>query len=177
MVNKWYVITGGPCSGKTTVINELEKLGYRIVRESAREYIDGEITKGRTITDIRADQEVFQRETLRMKVEKEKALSKDEIIFFDRGIPDTRAYYKIHNIAEGDEAQKHIENSSYKQIFFFDTLPILNDYGRTETSEEQQAIHAAIERAYMDLGMPLVHVPVLRIEERVAFVVALMNNN
>ena len=29
MVNKnWYVITGGPSTGKTTVINLLHKLGY-----------------------------------------------------------------------------------------------------------------------------------------------------
>ena len=27
-INSWYVITGGPSTGKTTVINLLHKLGY-----------------------------------------------------------------------------------------------------------------------------------------------------
>jgi predicted ATPase len=37
----WYVITGAPCSGKTSVIRELEKRGYRVVHEVARAYIEG----------------------------------------------------------------------------------------------------------------------------------------
>jgi predicted ATPase len=29
----WYVVTGAPSSGKTTLVRELEKLGYRVVHE------------------------------------------------------------------------------------------------------------------------------------------------
>ena len=45
---KRYVLTGGPCSGKTTVLNILAKCGYPVVPELAREMIEKEIlnTKG-----------------------------------------------------------------------------------------------------------------------------------
>ena len=43
----WYVITGAPSSGKSSVIRELENLGYRVVHEVARAYIEEELKKGK----------------------------------------------------------------------------------------------------------------------------------
>ena len=40
---QWYVITGPPCSGKTTLIDKLEALGYPVVHEVARWVIEGNI--------------------------------------------------------------------------------------------------------------------------------------
>jgi predicted ATPase len=36
----WCVITGGLGSGKTTTVNLLNKLGYKVTIEHARHYID-----------------------------------------------------------------------------------------------------------------------------------------
>ena len=36
----WYVITGGPSTGKTTTIDLLQKQGYHTTIEHARHYID-----------------------------------------------------------------------------------------------------------------------------------------
>ena len=38
-MNRKYVLTGVAGSGKTTIINELRKLGYPVTDESARELI------------------------------------------------------------------------------------------------------------------------------------------
>jgi len=35
----WHVITGGPCSGKSTLIDQLANHGFQTVPESARLYI------------------------------------------------------------------------------------------------------------------------------------------
>jgi len=51
----WHVITGAPCSGKTSVICELERLGHPVVHEAARAYIDKELEKGKTMARIKAD--------------------------------------------------------------------------------------------------------------------------
>ena len=36
----WYVLTGGPGSGKTTTINSINKRGYKTTIEHARHYVD-----------------------------------------------------------------------------------------------------------------------------------------
>lgn len=43
---KNFILTGAPGSGKTTLINELEKLGYGVVREAATDLIIKEQKKG-----------------------------------------------------------------------------------------------------------------------------------
>ena len=45
---KWHVITGGPCYGKTTLIQLLAERGFRKVPEMARLYIEEEVARGRT---------------------------------------------------------------------------------------------------------------------------------
>ena len=35
-----YVITGGPCTGKTTILNDLHEKGYRVLHEIARKVIE-----------------------------------------------------------------------------------------------------------------------------------------
>ena len=116
--NNWYVITGGPHSGKTSVIELLEKKGYRAIYESARIYIDEELEKGRTIEQIRKDELEFQKGILDMKIDIEKKQPKDEVIFFDRGIPDSDAYYELCGF-KGDKYLEEVMNAcSYKKSFF-----------------------------------------------------------
>ncbi len=54
-MTRWHVITGAPCSGKTTVIRDLERRGFRVVHETARAWIEEELQKGRTMAEIRRD--------------------------------------------------------------------------------------------------------------------------
>jgi predicted ATPase len=48
----WHVITGAACSGKTTLINMLADKGYQTVPEIARQFIEREVTRGRTLDEI-----------------------------------------------------------------------------------------------------------------------------
>ena len=52
----WHVITGAPCSVKSTLISQLADNGFRTVPEAARQYFEREMaTTGRTIEEIRKD--------------------------------------------------------------------------------------------------------------------------
>ena len=62
--NNWYVITGAPSSGKTTIVKLLKSKGYIVLYEAARIYIDQELKKGKTIQKIRKDEGKFQKESL-----------------------------------------------------------------------------------------------------------------
>src|ERR1035437_2236108 len=84
----WYVITGGPCSGKTTVVNLLQARGYKTTIEDARHYLEMQALNGRTVEEVRKHQADFQLAVLQMQIEQEKELSPEDIVFLDRAIPD-----------------------------------------------------------------------------------------
>jgi ABC-type molybdenum transport system ATPase subunit/photorepair protein PhrA len=51
----WHVITGAPCSGKSTLIDQLADSGFQTAPEAARLYFERELATGRTIEEIRQD--------------------------------------------------------------------------------------------------------------------------
>jgi predicted ATPase len=65
----WYVITGGPSSGKSTVIRLLKDLGYSTTFEAARHFIDLQSMNGRGIEEIRANQRQFQHKVLNLQID------------------------------------------------------------------------------------------------------------
>jgi len=166
----WYVITGGPSSGKTTTVNLLNARGYKTTIEHARHYIDTQRITGKTTEEIRANQVEFQRGVLDMQIAQEKELSRDEVIFLDRAIPDALAYYRFLNLPEDEKLRNALRQASYKKVFILDPLPLVNDYARTEDSAAQKNLHELLTEVYGSLGFPIVHVPILPPEERVDFV-------
>ena len=166
----WYVITGGPSSGKTTTVNLLKERGYITSFEHARHYLDTQRLKGRTIEETRKNQKEFQLRVLEMQIEQERQIAPDVLVFLDRAIPDALAYYRFLNIPEDDKLKDALRTVSYKKIFILDCLPIMKDYARTEDAAAQQKIHALLTEVYESLGFPIVHVPVLPPEERVDFI-------
>jgi predicted ATPase len=168
--NNWYVITGTSCNGKTTLITLFEKKGFRVVYEAARLIIDEEMKKGRTIEEIRKDEMAFQRKILDRKINLEKELPKDEVVFFDRGIPDSLAYYSLYGEGGDPFLLKAVEECSYKKIFLLDLIPYEKDYARTESDEQRKQIQDLLFKGYNDLPMPVVFVPPVSPEERMDFI-------
>jgi len=166
----WYVITGGPSSGKTTTVNLLRERGYITTMEHARHFLDTQRLKGRTIEEVRKNQREFQLGVLDMQIEQENEIAPNVQVFLDRAIPDALAYYRFLNLTEDDKLIEALKNVSYKKVFIMDYLPLKNDYARNENSEAQKKIHELITEVYESLPFPVVHVPVLPAEERVEFI-------
>lgn len=166
----WYVITGASCSGKSTTIDLLEKRGYRVVHETARTIIDQGLAKGLTIQEVRKDEHAFQSAVLDMKIEIEKHLDPKEVVFLDRGIPDTCAYEKLYKITPDPSLQEALTHCAYKKIFILDQLPYAPDFARIETDEEQNKLHQFLEETYRCLGFEIVKVPAIPINERIEFI-------
>ena len=169
-LTNWYVITGGPGSGKTTTVNLLTARGYNTTIEHARHYIDTQRVTGKTVEEIRKNQKEFQLGVLDMQIEQEKSLATDEVVFLDRAIPDAVAYYRFLHLSEDEKLHDALKAASYRKIFILDYLPLVNDYARTEDEEAQKKIHALITEVYESLPFPVVHVPVFPPEERVDFI-------
>ena len=166
---KWSVITGAPCSGKTAVIHMLERRGYKVVPEVARAYIDSELMKGKTLSEIKAEEWAFERHILMEKVRIESTLGKDEIIFFDRGVPDSIAYYKLNGLDPAEPFRKSGE-VRYQKIFLFERLRFSTDPVRSENEKTAQRLGRLIEESYQSLGYDIIHVPLLSVEARTEFV-------
>lgn len=166
----WYVITGGPGSGKTTTVNLLSERGYKTTIEHARHYIDTMRVTGETVEEIRNNQIKFQHGVLAMQVEQERKLSPKEMVFLDRAIPDSLAYYRFLNLPEDVQINEAMKNVSYKKVFILDPLPLVNDYARTEDRADQERIQELLVEVYGSLPFPVVSVPVLPPEERVDFI-------
>ena len=169
--NNWYVITGAPSSGKTTVLKYLEKRGYRVYYEWARIFIEQELSKGKKLKEIRRDEAKFQKKVLELKKDFEKKLNPNELIFMERGIPDTEAYFELINFPIDIKLRKLVKRSSYKKVFLMELSKFKKDFARTESKEEAYLLEKLLEKVYnRQPGVKVIRVPIMTTAKRAKFI-------
>src|SRR5690554_6110897 len=173
----WYVVTGGPSTGKTTTINMLAERRYKTAIEHARHYIDTMRVKGQTVEELRSNKREFQLGVLDMQIEQEASINPKDLVFLDRAIPDALAYYRFLKLEVDEILKEAMRKVNYKKVFVLDKLPLINDYARLESENDQNQIHNLITEVYESLPFPVVHVPVLPPLERVNFILNSIKNN
>ena len=166
---KWVVITGASCSGKSTVIEKLSSLGYACINEVARAHFDEQIAEGIESQTIRSNEGQFQLEVMNKKLEVEAKLNPDDLVFLDRGMPDSITYYRRAGINPNSVASECMR-FRYRLVFIFHQLPHVMDKIRNESKEENRLIQKWLKRDYESMGYTVVDVPVLPIKDRVDLV-------
>jgi predicted ATPase len=166
----WYVLTGGPGSGKTTTIELLAARGYKTTIEHARHYIDTQRQQGKTVEETRRNQEKFQLGILEMQLDQEAGLSPGDMVFLDRAIPDALAYYRFLNLPTHPKLSEALRRYRYKKVFILELLPLVQDYARREDQQAQVKIHELLKEVYTELELPVIIVPVQPPEARVEFI-------
>lgn len=166
----WYIITGGPSTGKSKTIDHLAFLGCNIRPEAARILIDNEMSKGKTLQEIRGNETKFEENILNIKTLSEEKTNVDEIIFWERGMQDSIVYLK-RCLCDFSKATLESKKRKYKGVFLLDILPKYEkDYARTEDREEAKNIHEALFKIYLDYGYDVIRVPVMCISDRANFI-------
>ena len=169
------IISGGPCSGKTSLLKSLAEDGYSTISEAARETIEEEKIKKRgklPWTDVKE----FQIKVIKRQKIKEFELKEEEIVFLDRGLPDNIAYGELENIDFGENIIEDIKNANYEKVFILDLLTdYQKDSERKESIEEAKIIHDKICEVFERLRFDVINVPYLQIEERKKYVLGRIN--
>lgn len=170
----WCIITGAPCSGKTSVIKEIERRGICVIHEVARAFIDRQLGQGRRLDQIKADMLQFERQILHAKIRIEDSLTEAETVFFDRGVPDSIAYYQLEGL-DPAEPLKCSRRDCYRRIFFFERFDFFKDDVRSEDEMIAARLNDLLLEAYGKIGYDIVMVPVMPVKNRTDLVLKNIN--
>lgn len=173
-IPNWYVVTGVPSSGISTLASALQPYVDKIFPEAARTLIDRNLKKGIPVAVTRKDEGEFQKKVLRMKRLREARSRTDKIYIFERGVPDSIAYFKIAGL---DTTPIKNYSGRYRKIFFLEPLRYKKDYARTESKDVRNMLNKMLLASYTDLGYKVVFVPAVSVEERVKIVLSHLNKD
>lgn len=173
MPDHLYVITGGPGSGKTSLIDALAIEGIRHMPEAGRAIIQDQVEIGGTALPW-GDREAFAALMLGWEMRSyREAIGMPGPIIFDRGIPDVVGYLRLCGLPVPDSAIKAAEQRRYaNRVFIAPPWPAIfeQDTERKQTLAEAEATYHAMVDAYTSFGYELVALPLTSVMERASFV-------
>lgn len=170
---KKVVITGGPGTGKSTIINELIKRGFYCFEEISRQVTQEAQKEG--IEQLFLTNPLLFSERLLHGRHKQfiEALNADsEFVFLDRGVHDVLAYMDFI----GDVYPQHFVNvcnsSTYDCAFILKPWEAIytSDNERYENFEQALKIHEHLLNTYKSYNYNLIDVPFGTVKERTDFI-------
>lgn len=170
---KRIVISGGPATGKTTIVNALSHRGYHCLPEFSREIIRAEMAAG---TDVLPwdNLPAFTKKVISGRIDQFHS-AKPGIQFYDRSVIDSLAYMHLDKLPVKEDWNAFLENHRYHKTVFI-TEPWRDifemDGERKESWEKLLHLHEYIVSAYQDWGYEVCFVPKLDVEQRVDFILS-----
>lgn len=174
------VITGGPSTGKTAVIDKLEEQGYTCLHEVIRDMTLEKKTDDNTTVFISnpivsvTDPLAFNTNLLNARVAQYQIAKKEksDCVFFDRGIPDVLAYMDCFGQSYDTIFTDACTNNKYDHIFIMPPWREIHvlDNERFESYDESLRINEALTNAYTRFDYDIQIVPKTSIDERVGYI-------
>ncbi|WP_369048937.1 AAA family ATPase [Tenacibaculum sp. UWU-22] len=173
------VLIGGPGTGKSSVLNELKKRGYTCMPEISRD-ITLQAQKEGIDQLFLKNPLLFSELVLKGRIKQYKDAEKTtaNLIFFDRGIPDTYAYM---DFLKTDYPSVFKEKSSqfiYNKIFRLAPWKMIytSDNERYETFEQMVKIDAFLKKSYLEIGYKINDVPFGTVDDRCDYILHSLNH-
>ncbi len=171
-----FILTGGPCCGKTTVLKELAKRKYQTCPEAYGELYKEAKAQG-TISEFLPHTIKQRWQLLKKHEEQEAKLDPTKPAFLDRSIPDVIFYGNYLNLTMPQDliARFLAHKNEYDLVFIFEPLPHDLYYKtevRYESWEEANAIYEALLSGYIVYGFKICMVPFDTVENRTNLVLS-----
>lgn len=173
MKTKRIVITGGPGSGKTSLIQHLEELGYLCLPEISREVTRRAQEDG--IEQLFLEDPIqFSQLLLKGRVEQFHSANafSGPYLFYDRGLPDVTAYLDYLRTSYDQQFTETCFQHQYDTVFL---LPpwrdiYVQDNERYEPYAEAERIFHFLHEGYRGYKYNVHHVPVGSIDYRCSYI-------
>lgn len=173
MCDHMFVVTGGPGSGKSTLIDALRDRGFASMPEAGRAIIRDQVQIGGTALPW-ADKAMFAELMLGWELRSwHEALALEKPVLMDRGVPDVVGYLTL----SGCRVPAHVEAAAntyrYNRMVFiapYWEAIFGQDAERKQDHEEAEATSRVMADTYARFGYQLVELPRVSVGERVAFV-------
>ena len=173
MKKKRIVISGGPGSGKTTLIERLKDLGYSTFGEYSRTLIETAKNEGKNQYFQSNPQEFSEALFSGRKIQFEafeKIKTDSPYVFYDRGIHDIYAYLKA---IDKDSKSWYNRVSEFQYDLVFLLAPwkeiYVTDHQRIENFDEAKHYYSFIKNIYSQ-SHKIIQVPNGVVESRINFI-------
>jgi predicted ATPase len=176
-VNRLFVITGGPGSGKSTLVDALAGHGIRSMPEAGRAIIQDQVAIGGQALPW-LDRSAFAQLMLTWEMRSYRdALGVDGPVIFDRGVPDVAGYLRLSKLPVPAHLERAMQMFRYHWRVF--VAPpwreiFAQDAERKQSFPEAEATYKTVTGIYSGLGYELIALPLSSVEERVRAVLAVI---
>ncbi|WP_460218525.1 AAA family ATPase [Psychroserpens sp. MEBiC05023] len=172
------VITGGPGTGKSSIINELISRGYHCFEEVSRQ-VTLEARKDGIDQLFLTKPLLFSELLLKARTQQfnDALIAQDPLVFLDRGVPDVLAYMDYVKSDYPDSFTEVCKKHRYDQVFVLAPWQdiFVSDSERYENFDQAVEIHHALLNTYQRFGYELIDVPFGSIESRADFILGVLN--
>lgn len=169
------VIDGGPGTGKTSIIEELEKRKYNVAPEAARIVLHRRKYRGNPNLTKKEITEI-QKEIWKLSIKEYRSAiteKRNHILFFDRGIFSGLSYLILGKIKIPKSMLDQAKLVIYDTVFIVHPLPkrfYIKDDVRKESYNKSIKIHKKIIHAYKKFGYKPIIVPFGTVRQRTDFI-------
>lgn len=171
--SRFFVLTGGPGSGKSAVINALQSAGYACSVEAGRTIIQQQMAIGGRALPWN-DPLLFAEMMLSLDMCSYNLAEKTAgPVFFDRAIIDVLGYLSLLGLPVPQYMENAAQRFRYNQrVFIAPPWQEIYEQDRERKQDFAEALrtYEAMMAAYGERGYELVQLPLVSIEERMLFV-------
>ncbi|MFQ0814388.1 ATPase [Brucella anthropi] len=170
---RFIIVSGGPGSGKSTLIDALQKDGFSRTVEAGRAIIQDQVAIGGNALPW-CDRVLFAEFMLSWEM-RSHAMAEQQhgIVFFDRGVPDVIGYLTLCRLPVPQHMEEAARQFQYNRTVFL-APPwaeiFAQDAERKQDFEEAVRTFEAMEATYRRLGYEIALLPKASVQERVDFI-------